>query len=112
VYRSLPVWGADGALGSTTVVNGFAAMNGRIYTGGDRDVIWYRIGDEDWGQAGTLAAATAINDMLVWNDGLYMATTGATEGKLWRLEVAPDSDLVSGTRRPIGRVYEVLRRTG
>lgn len=110
VYRSLPGWTADGAFGSTTVVNGFGALNGRIYAGGDRDVIWYRIGDEDWGQAGVLSGVTAINDMLVWQDGLYMATTGASEGKLWRLEVAPDSTLVSGTRRPLGRCYEVLRR--
>ena len=108
VFRSLPGWAADGTFGDTTEVRAFGLMNGRIYAGGDREVIWYRIGDEDWGQAGVVDALE-INDMLVWNDGLYMATTGETEGKLWRLEVAPDSELVSGTRKP-SFTYEVLRR--
>ena len=108
VFRSLPGWAADGTFGDTTEVRAFGLMNGRIYAGGDREVIWYRIGDEDWGQAGVVDALE-INDMLVWNDGLYIATTGAVEGKLWRLEVAPDSELVSGTRKP-SFTYEVLRR--
>lgn len=108
VYRSLPSWANDGAFLDTTEVRGLAVMNGRIYAGGDRDVIWYRIGDEDWGQAGVVDA-DEINDMLVYNGGLYIATADAVEGKLWRLEVSPDSDLVSGTRWPCF-TYEVLRR--
>ena len=108
VYRSLPAWAADGAFGETTEVRALAVLNGRIYAGGDREVIWYRIGDEDWGQAGVVDALE-INDMVVWNDGLYMVTTGASEGKLWRLEVAPDGEIVSGTRKPCF-TYEVLRR--
>ena len=112
VYRNQPAWAADYEFSGITEVRGVGAAGEHTYGGGaDSDIVWLREVAGAWLQAFELDGATAINDMLTVDDVLYIATSGETEGRLWRLEVSAGSGLVCGPERPDFR-FKLLRRRG
>lgn len=112
VHRNQPAWAADYEFAGITDVRALGAAGDHTYGGGaGSDIVWLREVAGAWLQVFSLEGATDVNDMLTLDDVLYIATSGDTDGRLWRLEVSAGSGLVCGPERPDFR-FKLLRRRG
>jgi hypothetical protein len=109
LFHSAPTWGLEASLDGFTEVRGIAASSERAYVGGDGPMIWVQVSDGVWERAFSLADATAVNDMLTVDDVIYVATSSATDARIFRLEEVAETENVCGVDKPNFR-FKVLRR--
>jgi len=108
VFAKLSSWGPNWTSGFTAV-SGLAEFRGFMYAGGTgtgAQYLWYEATPGGWVQSlDTDDDVTAIADLLTVADDdgheqLFVAAIAAAECRLYRIELAPSSSMVSGTTPP------------
>jgi hypothetical protein len=107
IFRKVAGWG-EGFDSGWTAAKGLGTLDGYAYAGGTGTggaYLWYEQAADTWAQTQLLTNATAVNDLLTvtYNgaEQLFAACLGdGATGYVYRLELAPASDLVCDTEPP------------